>query len=222
MRVVIAGGGSVGTAIALDLIDRHHDVALLEQDSLRAERLKSQLPGVNVMAADACEYASLAAADLRSADVVIAATGDDEDNLVVSWLSKQEFGVPRVISRINNSRNEWLFNSSWGVDVSVSTPALITSLVDEAVEVGSIIKLMDLADGKMKLIEVTLAADAPAVAQGLTLDELRLSDTVRVVVVVRAEQPLTPVPTMRFLEHDHVILMAREGATQDCADAFIG
>ena len=222
MRVVIAGGGSVGTAIALDLIDRHHDVALLEQDSLRAERLKSQLPGVNVMAADACEYASLAAADLRSADVVIAATGDDEDNLVVSWLSKQEFGVPRVISRINNSRNEWLFNSSWGVDVSVSTPALITSLVDEAVEVGSIIKLMDLADGKMKLIEVTLAADAPAVAQGLTLDELRLSDSVRVVVVVRAEQPLTPVPTMRFLEHDHVILMAREGATQDCADAFIG
>ncbi|HET9089032.1 MAG TPA: TrkA family potassium uptake protein [Acidimicrobiales bacterium] len=222
MRVVIAGGGSVGTAIALDLMDRHHDVALLEQDSLRAERLKSQLPGVNVMAADACEYANLAAADLRSADVVIAATGDDEDNLVVSWLSKQEFGVPRVISRINNSRNEWLFNSSWGVDVSVSTPALITSLVDEAVEVGSIIKLMDLADGKMKLIEVTLAADAPAVAQGLTLDELRLSDSVRVVVVVRAEQPLTPVPTMRFLEHDHVILMAREGATQDCADAFIG
>ena len=106
--------------------------------------------------------------------------------------------------------------------MSVSTPALITSLVDEAVEVGSIIKLMDLADGKMKLIEVTLAADAPAVAQGLTLDELRLSDSVRVVVVVRAEQPLTPVPTMRFLEHDHVILMAREGATQDCADAFIG
>ena len=222
MRVVIAGGGSVGTAIALDLMDRHHDVALLEQDSLRAERLKSQLPGVNVMAADACEYANLAAADLRSADVVIAATGDDEDNLVVSWLSKQEFGVPRVISRINNSRNEWLFNESWGVDVSVSTPALITSLVDEAVEVGSIIKLLDLANGKMKLIEVTLAASAPAVANELTLDELRLNDAVRVVAVVRREQPLTPTPTMRFLEHDHVILMARENATHDCADAFIG
>ena len=123
------------------------------------------LPGVNVMAADACEYASLAAADLRSADVVIAATGDDEDNLVISWLSKQEFGVPRVISRINNARNEWLFNESWGVDVSVSTPALITSLVDEAVEVGAIINLMDLAQGRMRLIEVTLAENAPAVAE---------------------------------------------------------
>ena len=222
MRVVVAGGGSVGSAISIDLIDRHHDVTLLEQDTERAEKLRSILPGVTVMAADACEYACLAAADLRSADVVIAATGDDEDNLVVSWLSKQEFGVPRVIARINNSRNEWLFNASWGVDVSVSTPALITSLVDEAVEVGSIIKLMDLAHGKMKLIEVTLASNAPAVAKGLTLDELRLADSVRVVAVVRNDQPMTPMPNLRFLEHDHVILMARENATQDCADAFIG
>ena len=222
MRVVIAGGGSVGTTIALDLVDRHHEVTLLEQVSATAERLKKLLPGVNVMAADACEYASLAAADLRNADVVIAATGDDEDNLVVSWLSKQEFGVPRVISRINNSRNEWLFNESWGVDVSVSTPALITSLVDEAVEVGAIIKLMDLAHGRMRLIEITLAPDAPAVAQQLTLDELALADSVRVVAVVRSEQPMVPSPTMRFLEHDHVILLARADATQECAAAFVG
>ncbi|HEV2426939.1 MAG TPA: NAD-binding protein [Acidimicrobiales bacterium] len=111
---MIAGGGSVGTAIALDMIDRHHDVTLFEQVTTTAEKLRGLLPGVNVVAADACEYSNLAAADLRSVDVVIAATGDDEDNLVVSWLAKQEFAVPRVISRINNSRNEWLFNESWG------------------------------------------------------------------------------------------------------------
>ena len=221
MKVMIAGGGSVGSAIALDLIDRHHDVVLLEQVSTIAEKIRHQLPGVNVMAADACEYASLAAADLRSVDVVIAATGDDEDNLVVCWLSKQEFGVPRVISRINNSRNEWLFNESWGVDVSVSTPALITSLVDEAVEVGAIVKLMDLAHGRMKLIEITLASDAPAVAQKLTLDELRLSEAVSVVAVVRSDQPIVPTDSMRFQEHDHVILVTRADATQDCASAFI-
>ena len=222
MRVVIAGGGSVGTAIALDLVDRHHDVTLMEHSIATAERLKQILPGVTVMAADACEYASLAAADLRNVDVVIAATGDDEDNLVTSWLSKQEFAVPRVIARINNSRNEWLFNENWGVDVSVSTPALITSLVDEAVEVGAIINLMDLANGKMRLIEVTLASDAPAVARNLTLDELQLADSVRVVAVVRSEQPMNPSPTMRFLEHDHVILIARGDAAQECAAAFIG
>ena len=222
MRVVIAGGGSVGTSIALDLVDRHHDVTLLEQVAATAERLKTLLPGVTVMAADACEYACLSAADVRSADVVIAATGDDEDNLVVSWLAKQEFGVPRVISRINNARNEWLFTESWGVDVSVSTPALITSLVDEAVEVGAIIQLMTLAHGRMRLIEVTLDATSPAVVNELTLDDLRLPDSVRVVAVVRNEQPLVPSSTMHFLQDDHVVLMAQLDATQDCAAAFIG
>ncbi|MGA2968727.1 MAG: TrkA family potassium uptake protein [Acidimicrobiales bacterium] len=221
MKIIVGGGGSVGTAIALDLLDRHHDVTLMEQNVHTAERIRSMLPGVHVMAADACEYASLAAADLRDADVIIAATGDDEDNLVISWLAKQEFGVPRVIARINNSRNEWLFNTSWGVDVAVSTPALITSLVDEAVEVGSIINLMDLADGKMRLIEITLAADAPAVANNQTLDDLRLADSVRIVAVVRNEQPMIPSSTMHFLENDHVILITRGDATQECANAFI-
>ena len=221
MRVVVAGGGSVGTAISLDLLDRHHDVSLLEHNTATAEKLKTLLPGVNVMAADACEYASLAAADIRNVDVVIAATGDDEDNLVISWLCKQEFGVPRVIARINNSRNEWLINETWGVDISVSTPALITSLVDEAVEVGSIINLMDLAHGRMRLIEITLAANAPAIAKDLSLDELRLPDSVRVVAVVRSDQPLVPSPTMHFVEHDHVILIAREDAANECSVAFI-
>jgi len=222
MRVVIAGGGSVGTSIALDLIERNHDVTLLEQSLATAEKLKTMLHGVTVLAADACEFASLSAADLRTADVVIAATGDDEDNLVVSWLSKQEFGVPRVISRINNARNAWLFNETWGVDVSVSTPALITSLVDEAVEVGSIINLMDLAQGKMRLIEVTLASNSPAVHNDTSLDDLRLPDSVRVVAVVRNGQPLVPNNSMHFFEHDHVILVARADASQECAAAFVG
>ncbi len=222
MRVIIAGGGSVGTAIAQDLQNRHHDVVLIEQDTAIAERLRSFLPGVSVIAADACEYAALSQADLRNADVVIAATGDDEDNLVVSWLSKQEFAVPRVISRINNQRNEWLFNDSWGVDVSVSTPALITSLVDEAVEVGSIVKLMDLAHGKMKLIEVTLAENSPAVSGQSTLEDLNLPDGLRVVAVVRSEQPVAPTANMNFYAGDHVVLMTRDDCTPACAAAFVG
>ena len=193
VKVVIAGGGSVGTSIALDLVDRHHDVTLMEQNVAdRREAAGRMLPGVTVMAADACEFASLAAADVRSADVMIAATGDDEDNLVISWLSKQEFGVPRVISRINNARNEWLFNESWGVDVSVSTPALITSLVDEAVEVGAIIQLMTLAHGRMRLLEVTLDATSPAVVEDLDARRVAPARLVRVVAVVRNEQPLVP------------------------------
>jgi trk system potassium uptake protein TrkA len=221
VKVIIAGGGSVGVAIAQDLIERHHDITLLEQRTDVADRLRKDLPSVDVVTCDACEVTSLQMVGLRQADVVIAATGDDEDNLVISWLSKQEFGVPRVIARVNNSRNEWLFDESWGVDVHVSTPALITSLVDEAVEIGSVISLMDLAHGKMKLAEVTLGADAPVVTNNWTLDDLHLPDAVRVVAVLRAHQPLVPQPTMRFLEEDHVVVVARADALDVLSGLFI-
>ena len=221
MRIVVAGGGSVGVAIADDLMTRHHTVTLLEQRADVAERIRKEMPSLNVVTCDACEVSSLQQVGLRDTDVIIAATGDDEDNLVVSWLAKQEFGVPRVIARVNNSRNEWLFDESWGVDVHVSTPSLITSLVDEAVEIGSVVSLMDLAHGKMKLAEVTLAEDSPVVVNGLTLDEVRLPDSVRVVAVLRAHQPLSPQPTMRFLEEDHVIVIARSDALDALNGTFI-
>ena len=221
MKVVVAGGGSVGVAIATDLADRHHSVTLLELRADVAERIRKELPHLNVMTCDACEVTSLQMVGLREVDVIVAATGDDEDNLVVSWLAKQEFGVPRVIARVNNSRNEWLFDESWGVDVHVSTPALITSLVDEAVEVGSVVSLMDLAHGRMKLAEVTLGDDAPVVKNNWTLDELRLPDSVRVVAVLRAHQPLFPQPTMRFLEEDHVVVIVRADALDVLNGIFI-
>jgi hypothetical protein len=109
---------------------------VLETDADRVDVLRAVLPNVEVVKCDACEVSSLQSAGLRAAEVVVAATGDDEDNLVISWLSKQEFAVPRVISRVNNARNAWMFNESWGVDVSVSTPQLLAALVEEAVAVG--------------------------------------------------------------------------------------
>jgi trk system potassium uptake protein TrkA len=218
VRIIVAGGGSVGIAISQDLLEREHVVTLLEQRADVAERIRKELPSLDVYTCDACEVTSLQQVGLRDCDVMIAATGDDEDNLVISWLAKQEFGVPRVIARVNNSRNEWLFDESWGVDVHVSTPSLITSLVDEAVEIGSVVSLMDLAHGRMKLAEVTLAEDSPVIVNSLTLDELRLPDAVRVVAVLRAHQPLSPQPTMRFLEEDHVIVIARV----DALDALVG
>jgi len=222
MKVFIAGGGSVGVAIAEDLADRHHDVVLLEQRADIIDRLREQLkfPNVRVEHCDACEVGSLQTVGVREADVVIAATGDDEDNLVVSWLSKQEFGVPRVVARVNNSRNEWLFNETWGVDVHVSTPALITSLVDEAVEVGSVVNLMEIAHGRMVIVEVTLAKDAPVIVQGQTLEQINLPDVARVVAVVRADQPLLPQPSLRFMEHDHVVLCVRKGEGHQLAGIF--
>ena len=118
MKVAIAGAGSVGTAIARDLHANGHDVLVLRTGP-RPGRAPAPELDVTWIAADACEVSSLDAAGLATVDVVVAATGDDEDNLVISLLAKQEFAVPRVVARVNNPKNQWLFNESWGVDVSV-------------------------------------------------------------------------------------------------------
>jgi trk system potassium uptake protein len=135
MKVAIAGAGSVGTAIGRDLQLAGHEVLILERDTELVARLRGTLD-VTWWEGDACEVATLQAAGLDTADVMVAATGDDEDNLVVSLLAKQEFAIPRVVARVNHPKNQWLFNETWGVDVSVSTPHLLTALVEEAVSVG--------------------------------------------------------------------------------------
>jgi trk system potassium uptake protein TrkA len=160
MRVAIAGAGNVGTFIAEELTKNGHDVLLIEQSPEIVSRLKLS-DAIEVRVADACEVASLKEAGLESCDVVVAATGDDEDNLVVSLLAKTEFAVPRVIARVNHPKNEWLFTEAWGVDMSVSTPHLITALVDEAVSVGRLVRLFQLEGGQVRLVEVTLADDTP-------------------------------------------------------------
>ena len=109
---------------------------LIEKNPDRGRSAPGSSPGVRLLVADACEVDVAAAAQLDEADVVVAVTGDDEDNLVISLLAKQEFAVPRVIARVNHPKNHWLFNETWGVDVAVSTPHLLSALVEEAVSVG--------------------------------------------------------------------------------------
>ena len=140
--------------------------------------------------ADACEVASLDAAGLATVDVVVAATGDDEDNLVVSLLAKQEFAVPRVVARVNHPKNQWLFTETWGVDVSVSTPQLLTALVEEAVSVGSLVRLLRFEGGNAHLVEVTLADDSPA--DGVSVADLGVPRDATIVAVVRTDHLIVP------------------------------
>ncbi|GAB3708542.1 potassium channel family protein [Nocardiopsis oceani] len=128
MRIAIAGAGSVGRSIATELAGSGHDVLLIDRDT-RAIGV-DDLPQVEWLLADACELATLEDARLGDFDVVIAASSDDKVNLVVSLLAKTEFRVDRVIGRINDPDNEWLFNDSWGVDLAVSPPRLIADLVE--------------------------------------------------------------------------------------------
>ena len=134
MRVAIAGAGAVGRSIAAELLESEHQVMLIERELSNIE--PEAVEAAEWVHADACELASLEEAGLEDCDVVIAATGDDKVNLVVSLLAKTEFAVRRVVARVNDPRNEWLFDDSWGVDVAVSTPRLLAALVEEAVRPG--------------------------------------------------------------------------------------
>jgi len=187
--VAIAGAGNVGTAIAKDLRANGHDVLIIEKDPDLVEKLRKSLD-VTWVAADACEVNSLVLAGMADVDVAVAATGDDEDNLVISLLSKQEFAVPRVVARVNHPDNHWLFNESWGVDVSVSTPQLLTALVEEAVSVGSLVRLLQFEGGAANLVEVTLAEGSPA--EGMALADLEIPRDATIVAVVRADRLVVP------------------------------
>jgi trk system potassium uptake protein TrkA len=204
VKVVIAGAGNVGSYLAADLLGGGHEVLLIEIDPDVAARGAGL--GVQWMVRDACEVSALDAAGLSTADVVVAATGDDEDNLVVSLLAKQEFAVPRVVARVNHPKNHWLFNQTWGVDIAVSTPHLLASLVEEAVSVGSLVRLMQLESSGAHLVEVTLATGSPAAGRGLS--HLGMPRDATVVAIVRRAHVVVPRGDTVLEPGDEVLVLA--------------
>ncbi len=170
MRVVISGAGAVGRHLASDLANRGHTVTLIEQDPAVLEIAKEWAPQVDHMIGDACEPWVLEKAQLNTADVVVASTGDDEDNLVTALLAKQEFGVPRVLARVNHPDNEWLFTEQWGVDAAVSPPHILTAMVEEEVTVGDLVRLLPLERGGISIVELTIPADSPSAGRPAVRD----------------------------------------------------
>ncbi|HEY3199535.1 MAG TPA: TrkA family potassium uptake protein [Actinomycetes bacterium] len=188
MRVAIAGAGNVGRSIATELLEDNHEVLLIDRDP-HAIKVDS-VPTAEWLLADACEIASLEEAALQRCQVVIAATGDDKVNLVVSLLAKTEFGVPRVVARVNQPNNEWLFNEAWGVDVAVSTPRLLSALVEEAVSVGDLVRLLRFSQGDANLVELTLPAGAPIV--GTRVGSVDWPTDTALVTIIREGRVLVP------------------------------
>jgi trk system potassium uptake protein TrkA len=219
MRVAIAGAGNVGLYIANDLRGAGHEVLLIEQQPEVRERSEA-VEGVEWHIADACEVSSLRDAGLERCDVVVAATGDDEDNLVVSLLAKQEFAVPRVIARVNHPQNEWLFNENWGVDLSVSTPQLITALVEEAVTVGRLVRILQFEGGRARLVEATLADDSPVIDQSIA--EVDVPRNATIVAIVRAEHVVMPRGDTVFEAGDEVLAMVTPESEEEVRRILTG
>jgi trk system potassium uptake protein TrkA len=188
MRVAIAGAGAVGRSIARELIGNGHQVLLIDKDpaALKPERV----PDAEWLLADSCELSSLEESRMETCDVVIAATGDDKVNLVTSLLAKTEFAVPRTVARVNHPNNEWLFTEAWGVDVNVSTPRIMSALVEEAVTVGDLVRLFTFRQGNANLVEMTLPADSPYVGKPTGL--VPWPENCSLVTILRDGQVYTP------------------------------
>jgi trk system potassium uptake protein len=204
MRVVIAGAGSVGRSIAQELLMNGHEVLLVDKQP-DAMRFLS-VPQAEWLLADACEMDSLVEGRLDQCDVVVAATGDDKANLVVSLLAKTEFGVPRTVARVNNPKNEWMFDEAWGVDVAVSTPRLMTALVEEAVSIGDLVRIFTFQQSHATMVEMTLPDDSPLAGTAVG-DATWPPDTV-LVAIIREHRPIAPTPDDTVEAGDELMFIA--------------
>ncbi len=188
MYIVIGGGGQVGYFLTKGLLQQGHEVLLLEKDGRRVEQLSEEL-GPAIVRGDACEARVLEEVGAARADLVIAVTGDDEDNLVICQVAKARFHVNYTIARVNNPRNDTLFRKL-GIDVTVSPTQAILHMIEAQIPHHTLVPLMTLSRAGLGLVELRIPPDSPAAGQPIRA--LNLPNTVNLVLIVRGDQNLTP------------------------------
>lgn len=218
MYMIVVGGGKVGYYLAKELVDQGHEVLIIEKDRAKATSIAEELGSV-VMRGDGCEAATLAQAGTSRADVVIAVTGDDEDNLVVCQLAKAKFNAPRTIARINNPKNEPIFRLL-GVDVSVSHTELILAQIEERIPAHPLLHLMRIREAGLEIVEATLDKSSPVV--GRKIKSLTLPPDTKLLVIIRGQNTVVPVGDTVTEIGDEVIALTREGSEQLLREALMG
>jgi trk system potassium uptake protein len=217
MNVLIVGAGKSGVYLA-EKLRVNHSVTVVEVRPDRAEYVASRLPGARVVRGDGCEPSVLDRAGAAQSDLVAALTGDDEDNLVISFLSKSTHQVPMVFARTNHPKNEWMFTRNWGVDVAVSTANVIYSLIEKEVSLGDVITLMALSAEGMVIDEITLPGDAQAV--GKTLAELAIPKCAHVMAIISAGEIVVPRGDTRLSAGDEVLILSSCGEEANLKRTF--
>jgi trk/ktr system potassium uptake protein len=217
MNVLIVGAGNAGVFLA-EKLKAGHSVTMIEARTDRAEYVSRRMPEVHVIRGDGCEPNVLDRANAGHADLVAALTGDDEDNLVVSFLAKTTHQVPLVFARTNHPKNEWLFTKSWGVDVAVSTASVIFSLIEKQVSLGDVITLMGLSAADMVIDELTLSEDASAV--GHSLAELNMPKTAHVMAIISAGEVVVPRGDTQLHAGDELLFLSEIGEEARLRQAF--
>ena len=188
MYILIGGGGQVGFYLTKGLLQQGHEVLLLEKDGHRAKQLQEEL-GTSVTLGDACEARVLENVGCERANLVIAVTGDDEDNLVICQVAKARFKVPRTIARVNNPRYDEFFRRL-GIDVTVSPTRTILHMIEAEIPHRAVVPLLKLTEAGLQLVEVTVPDDSPAA--GKSLQSLNLPHSVNMALIVRDHENITP------------------------------
>ena len=217
MRVIITGAGTLGQEMAMALAAAKNEVTLVDQDDELVDRLKGHMKA-QVLHGDACEPIVLEEAGALKADVLVATTDGDEDNLVISLLAKRHFDVPRVVARVNYPENHWLFNERWGVDVAVSASSTLMSLIQEATGSVDTVGLLELGKAGVRLIETSLTDDSTAV--GKTLSEIKLPPGSIVATVIRDGEPNVPGGSFELRAGDEVLVVSETATAAEVEHLF--
>jgi trk system potassium uptake protein TrkA len=214
--IVIVGGGNVGYYLAKTLSTTSHEVLLMEKDR-QVHRMIAEELGEIAVQGDGCEVRLLEEAGVGRADVVVAATGDDEDNLVICQMSKRMFNVPRTIARVNNPLNEDLFHR-FGIDATVSSTKIIYNLIEQEIQTGQVTPLAALKRGRLEIVDIEISENSPVL--GKPIMELKLPAEAIIVCIVRQDRAMIPRGDMRFEVGDGVIALVRSELEHEIRGIF--
>jgi trk system potassium uptake protein TrkA len=209
MNAVIVGGGRTGSHLASLLLAGGHRVRIVENREETVTKLLAELPAAVVVAGDGADPKVLVAAGIREAQVAAVVTGADEDNLVVATMARSEFAVPRVIARVNNPRNAWLFTPAMGVDVALDQADLMAKLIAEEMSLDDMTILVKLRRGEVSLAEERIEAGAPAA--GKAVRELEIPAGCTFAAIVRGKEVIAPRGDTVLRPGDEVIAVVRAG-----------
>lgn len=218
MYVIVAGGGKVGHYLTRALKDAKHEVLLLEKDRSSSDYLIEDLGDV-VAWGDACEVRTMREVGMERADVVVATTGDDEDNLVICQMAKLKFHVPRTIAKVNNPQNEDIFHRL-GIDTTVSSTKIIFNLIEQQIETDGVILLASLQRGNIEIVEIDLGPDSPVL--GKLISYITLPQDALIISIVRDGHAILPNIDVEFKEGDSVIALVASDKEADLEQVFSG
>lgn len=218
MKVVIAGGGKVGYYLVKTLLPYKHKITVIETQIELCTKIANEF-NIKVINGDGTSIEHLTEAKTQAADIFIAVTGRDQENLIACQLAKRNFGVKRTIARVNNPKNIDVFEKL-GVDKAVSSTSIIADLIEQEVDYNGMVTLMELKGGSITLNELSIPAHSPVINK--PLKELRMPKGALLISVIRGEQVIIPHGETIILEGDCIITVTSMKDKQELRDYFMG